>query len=189
MTKPAVTPGIGSDSPQANPETVAGEPRNGGVADADRGGELAIPTVIAHAIRRHDPRSNTCSISTQQMVASGFGQSSNRHGSVSNAPSPRGTLTFMMFLEFLVAAVVGGLAGLLADQLLRRRHSPPRGLAALAGIVAGVGGTAAAQAARDEPLGPILMICAPLFFAGIALAVIATRLSEAGDGPSGGARH
>ncbi len=89
----------------------------------------------------------------------------------------------MVFVELTVAALVGGLAGLVGDRVLLGRHHLHRGVSVLAGIAAATGGTAAAQSVREEPLGPMLMVGAPLFFAGIALAVMATRLYRTGEPP------
>ncbi|HEY4099672.1 MAG TPA: hypothetical protein VGM20_02220 [Gemmatimonadales bacterium] len=83
-----------------------------------------------------------------------------------------------MILELAVAAAVGAAAGLIGETLARHRHRLPRLVTMTIGAAAAITGTAAADSVREEPLSPILMLCAPLFFAGIAIAVAVTKLDR-----------
>lgn len=95
-----------------------------------------------------------------------------------------------MIIEGAVAAAVGVLAGLAAHRLVVPRRDLPRWLMILVGVGAAAIGTTAARAVREDPLGPLLTICAPLFFAVIALAVMAERLSRRADKDADGrSRH
>jgi len=88
-------------------------------------------------------------------------------------------------LELAIAAVVGLAAGFVADLALRGRRTVPLWLTTVVSAAAAIGGTIAAESVREEPLGPVLMFCAPLFFAALAVGVLTARP----DGARGEPHH
>lgn len=95
----------------------------------------------------------------------------------------------MIIFQLAIAAAVGVIIGLAGARVMRGHREVPRWLAMAIGSAAAIIGTAAARSIRPEPLGPVLMLGAPLFFACIAVVVMIAKLNRSPEKPGNGDRR